>query len=807
MTGERWSRVKELLEAASLRAGDERLHYLRAACDGDADLQHEVEDLLRAGDEVPEFLERPALSGFSDELEAENAAALVGQRVGAWRLTELVATGGMGAVYRAARDDGQFQQVAALKLIRRDLASPQLTRQFQRERQTLANLNHPNVARLLDGGVHERGAPYFVMEFVAGAPIDEYCAARRAPLRQRLELFLRVCDAIMHAHQNLIVHRDLKPGNILVTDAGQPKVVDFGIARSLDEAGLAATLTRDAGSRRLTPQYASPEQIRGEPLTTATDVYSLGVVLYRLLTGQSPYRVESGLLYDIERAVCEQDPEKPSTAALRTRRVAAAQPGPGAENRGVERPLPGDLDAIVLLALRKNPRERYGSVEAFARDIRRFLAGEPVEARTPSWRYLTGKYLRRHRVGLAAGAAVTLSLAAGLVGMSWQAREASQQRDAALAAQERAEAESARATAESRTRQQVNDFLENMLAAVEPDRSGRDVTVRETLDQAAEQVPRDLADQPDIAASIYHTLANSYSSLGRFDDAERMLRTAIEIRRRLADAELAATINDLGVALYQQRDYPGAEGALREALCLLRQADGGAPEQVARCINNLAATIKAQGRLDEAEPLYLQALEQQRLLLGERHEHLAETLNNLGGLRLARGDFAQAEAYCRQVLALREDLLGRDHPDTAQSLDNLGVALARQDRHAEARPLHEEAADILRARLGDDHPALAAALTNLGSTLLALKEHDGAIEALARAEQIRLAKFGANDRGLAYTRLALGRCYASAGQPEKAKTLLEASYAGLRAALGAEHALTRQAGAALAALNDATAAP
>ena len=419
MKPERWQQIKELLDEAVALDPGERVSYLDRACATDADLRREVDSLLASHERAgTRFLQTPA----ADLLDPEPPGSRAGHRVGVYQIVEKIGYGGMGEVYRATRADGQYEKEVAVKLVRGGYDTDFVVERFRYERQILASLDHPNIARLLDGGTTDEDIPYLVMELIAGAPIDEYCDAHKLSITQRLQIFRRVCGAVQFAHQRLVIHRDIKPGNILVTQDGTPKLLDFGIAKLLDSsAGAETTLVRS-----MTPEYASPEQLRGQPITTASDVYSLGVVLYRLLTGRSPYSAETGNAHELARSVCEEEPLKPSEAIFvgsgnkSSTAALLSRPREGSPAR-LRRRLSGDLDNIVLKALRKEPQRRYSSVELLAEDLRRHLSGLPVTARGDSWSYRAAKFTRRHKVGLFASVMVGLAL---LVGMTLTLREA-----------------------------------------------------------------------------------------------------------------------------------------------------------------------------------------------------------------------------------------------------------------------------------------------------------------------------------------------------------------------------------------------
>jgi serine/threonine protein kinase len=443
MHPERWRLIEELFHAAVELPPNERGDFLASACGGDVSLRAEIEKLIDGDDRAGSFIETPpALDKTTIALPEPDAESITGLRLGAYEVTREIGRGGMGTVYLAARADEEFRKRVAIKLVTAGFDHESIIQRFRNERQILAGLDHPNIARLLDGGTTESGAPYFVMEYIEGQTIRDYCDSHRLSTIERLKLFRTVCSAVHFAHQNLIVHRDIKPANILVTADGTPKLLDFGVAKLLSPIAQATDIT-EVTSRMMTPEYASPEQARGETITTASDVYSLGVLLYELLTGHRPYRVDSRSLIEIIEAICEQEPAKPSTVIGRTE----TSPGAGrtevtltpeavsdardSEPHRLRRELEGDLDNIVLKAMRKEPQRRYASVEQFSEDIKRYFKGLPVIARRDTLSYRTSKFIARHKAGVAAAALLIIALLGGAVTTLWQAHVARQERDKA----------------------------------------------------------------------------------------------------------------------------------------------------------------------------------------------------------------------------------------------------------------------------------------------------------------------------------------------------------------------------------------
>ncbi|MGI9175959.1 MAG: tetratricopeptide repeat protein, partial [Rhodothermales bacterium] len=627
-----------------------------------------------------------------------------------YRLVEEIGRGGMGSVYRAERDDGLFEQQVAVKLMRPGLEELAFQKRFEQERQILARLRHEGIAHLLDGGVTDESQPYLVMEYIEGTSVTEYADRYSLSPERRIGLFRDVCAAVHYAHQNLVIHRDLKPGNILVTDVGSVpgeaahvKLLDFGIARLIEEDEADADddafpLTR-TGMRVMTFEYAAPEQVRGEPVTTATDVYALGILLYELLTGQRPYDVRGLSPSEVERVICTTNPERPSAAASRS---AEARRPPTPPRR-----LRGDLDNIVLKALRKEPERRYASVAEFSEDLRRYLEGLPVEARSDSVGYRVAKFVGRHRWGVAAAVLLLMSLVGGLAATAWQAQEAMRERD-------RAQAEAAKA-------ERINQFLQDMLTSADPYGEGdRDVTVLEVLQHASIQLDTALADQPDVRAAALTSLGTTYLNLGRLADAERHLREALELRQATLGpehADVGETTSQLAIALQDQGAYAEADLLFRRVIAINMANFGEIHKEYATALSNLATLLFAEGdeeRLAEAESLQRRALAIDEELFGETHETVAIDVGNLATLLSVRGETEEAEALYRRALAINRQVLGDNHPTTLTDLNNLAATLAQSGDLAEAESMLREVLTLRHASLGEAHPHVANTLLLLG---------------------------------------------------------------------------------------------
>ena len=711
-----WQRLAALLDEGLELPAAERPAFAARVCGEDEVLRHELAALLAADERAGEFLSWTVdryLPGLADDALGENAEVPVlpaGDRVGPYRLLEELGEGGMGTVYLAERVDGQFDRRVALKLIRRGLESGEVRRRFLRERQILAALEHPHIAGLLDGGVTESGLPWFAMELVSGEPITGYCDARALDVEARLRLFAAVCAAVQHAHRNLVVHRDLKPSNILVTSAGEVKLLDFGIAKLVgDDEADGRTVTR-AILRPLTPQYAAPEVLRGEAITTSADVYSLGVLLHELLTGRRHRRppVAGGAEVELEPpSVVVTRPLEPARPGREDATPAEIARRRGASIAHLRRRLRGDLDVIALKALQEAPGRRYASVEAMADDIRRHLAKEAIAARPDSLAYRSGRFLRRHRLGAAAASLVALSLVVGLAAALWQGRRAAR--------------EAARATA-------VQGFLEGLFEASDPnERRGATVTARELLDRGAGRIQSELVD-PRLQADLLETVGTLYRKLGLFDQGQLHLERSLALRRQLfgeQGVETAKSLAGLGRLHAEKEDFAAAEPLLRRALAIRRGRSSDDPE-IAELLSDLGACSRLRGDYAAAEPLYLEALERQRRRWGDSHPEVASALNSLAVLRFEQGRYQEAEELYRQALQRHLAAYGEDHTEVATDLFNLGLVLKTRGRHAEAERTYRRVLQIRRKLLGDRHVLVGRTLQELASLLEKRHELDEA---------------------------------------------------------------------------------
>jgi eukaryotic-like serine/threonine-protein kinase len=720
---ERWKRIEAILDEALELTGEARDGWVREACAGDPELQARVEALLAADAnpaklvlDVPLHLYAgPLLEDADTGREAPEVEPVEGRLVGPYRLVREVGRGGMATVYLAERTDGQFEQRVALKLIRRGMDSEPVQRRFLQERQILAGLHHPHIAHLLDGGIGGDAQPYFAMEYIEGLPLARYCDDHRLTTAERLQLFLDVCEAVRYAHQHLVIHRDLKPSNILVTPEGQVKLLDFGIAKLLHpEVAEGDTQTR-TGGWFLTLNYAAPEQLRNGRITTATDVYALGVILYELLAGHRPYQLGHLGPGEAERMICEEQPRRPSTLVARTVEIRHRDgtterltPDGVAGLRGTQpgklrRRLAGDLDNIVLRALAKEPEQRYPSAEALAEDLRRHLSGQPVRARQATIGYRARKFARRHWRAVAVAALLLLFLTGGIAGTSWQARAASRQ--AQLAALEAAKAE------------QISAFLTSLFENSDPDRTrGEEITARELLDRGAQRITAELSGQPAVQAQMLMLVAEVYRKLALHREALPLVEQALAVRRSLHGAEhpeIAASLHEQGVLLYLSGGYDAAEPPLREALDIRRRLLGSPHEDLAKTLSHVAELLRRRGEFPEAERLQREALDIRLQLFGEEDSSTAEAMNNLAVMLRARGADDEAEALYRRALAIQRHVLGEEHSEVAAAMNNVAVVLLARGAFEEAEQLQRQALAVYRKLFGDEHTATITTLNNL----------------------------------------------------------------------------------------------
>jgi serine/threonine-protein kinase len=790
----RWQQIEALFDEALDLDAEARRVLLDRACADDPDLRREVKSLLQADAASPAFLNAaaadyaaPMLPDLLDELDGEQ----MGRSVGAYRLVRKIGHGGMGRVFLAERADGQFEQQVALKLIRAELTSEALRRRFLQERQILARLQHPGIARLLDGGTTDAGQPFLVIDYVKGQPIHTYCDTQKLSITARLQLFGKVCEAVQYAHNNLVVHRDLKPSNILVTDTGQVKLLDFGIAKLLegdDEEALTRT-----GLPAMTPEYAAPEQVRRGSITTATDVYSLGVILYELLSGHRPYQVKALSPADVERVICKTEPPRPSTAASQTEELASHDGEPrivtpeivsrvrSTQPERLQRRLIGDLDMIVVKALAKEPERRYATAAQLGQDLKRHLAGLPVEARGDTLGYRLRKFVRRHRWGVAVAAAFVVLLTGYAVTVTVQSRKVKQ-----ALAQARLEADKSA---------EVTRFMMGLFESNDPSESlGDTLNVRDVLARGVERI-ESLDQQPEVQGQMLDVVGQVYQSLGEYDTAQALLEQAVAKRRTLLGEEhldVAQSLYNLGAVLLDRGDYEMAEPLLREALTMRQKLLGEEHPDVASSLNKLGMLEDDTGDYDAAEQLYREALAMRQKLLGEEHPDVASSLNNLGLLLMQKGQYDQAETIHRKALEMRQRIAsqqGREEADldVTYSLNNLALVLNLKGDHDASEQFYRELIEMDRKLLGEEHPDFAIDLNNLGGLLADKGDYDAAGSLYRQALAIYMKTLGPSHPRIAQSLNNLASALRDQGIYNQAEQHYREALAMRRTLLGPEH--------------------
>jgi eukaryotic-like serine/threonine-protein kinase len=747
--GNDWQRVEALFYAARELSPAARPAFLNQACGTDLALKKEVQSLLDSSDKTLGFLQESVQ-------EAARSFAVPGEeistprQVGSYRLLRVLGEGGMGRVYLAARSDDLYRQQVAIKLMHPGLGQAQrMLVRFGDERQILANLNHPNIARLLDGGVDD-GLPYLVMEYVDGVAIDAYCRSHNLRIEDRLRLFTTVCAAVEYAHKNLVVHRDLKPGNILVSREGVPKLLDFGIAKLLDPEGgeLAATRTTE---RMMTPEYASPEQVRGDRVTTSTDVYALGVLLYELLCGRRPFHFETASPIEVARAICEQEPTAPSM----TWKTHPESAPPDAAKK-----LSGDLDNIVLMAMRKEPARRYVSVGQLSEDIEAYLSGYPVQARTDTWKYRSGKFVRRHKAAVTAAVVIAVFLVGFSIGMGVLARRAQRER---LAAQREAQ------------------FLNSIFQSTTPEQTrGKQITGRELLDQGASRVDSEFSGEPQLQATLFDNIGRAYMGLGLYDKAMPLLQRAYDLKRKSQGDTLdtAATEDGLATAIRLGFQYKTAEPLFRNALAIRQNQLGANHPLVAESLSNLGECLYWEEQNQEAETLLRKALEIQRSQQPQGAA-LSATENYLALALQRKGQFSEASQLLRDALAIDARVDGTDSPNYANSLHNLAGALIDAGDLSGAEAMDRQSLDLRRKINGAGHPDLGYPLNNLGFVFLERGDWAGGQPFLREALEIR-RKLSSKDARLAGALNNWARMLQEKGDYKEAQDTFEQSLSMMR---------------------------
>ncbi len=721
-------------------------------------------DPSKANDQGGSGAEDPARPDKGEsEIDTSTSGATeasVGAVIGSYHLLQPIGQGGMGEVWLAEQKQAVRRRVA-IKLIKAGMDTREVVARFEAERQALALMDHPGIAKVFEAGSTPQGRPYFVMEYVIGMPITDYCDKHKLTTRERLELFIRACDAVQHAHQKAIIHRDLKPSNILVSEVDgkpTPKIIDFGVAKATAQPLTDRSMVTRIGSIIGTPAYMSPEQAdsRGEDIDTRTDVYSLGVILYELLISALPHDFRNLRFDEVVHKLREDEAPKPSTKL----RTLGEQSTTTARNRRTEprmlaRQLRGDLDAITLKAIEKDRSRRYGSPSELGEDINRHLRNEPVTAHAPSVAYHARKYIRRHRLGVAVAAAAVVVLAAFALAQALQLRRITRERDRA---------------------DRITAFMTSMFKVSNPSEArGNSITAHEVLDKASSEVNTGLARDPELQAQMMQVMGTVYANLGLYPRAESLLRRSAEIRRSVlgpAHPDTLRSMSDLAVVLFEEGHYAETEKLQRQNIEILRRSLGPEHPDTLKSMNNLANALRAEGRYPEAETLLRQVFDIRRRKLGLDHPDTVAPLNNLAIVVRDQGRYAEAEQLERQVLEIWRRTLGPEHPNTLKSMDNLAGTLEQEGRFAEAEQLSRQSLDVERHVLGQDHPQTLRAMMNLADLLMHMGKYAEAEEQFLEVRDIQRRVLGPDHPDTALSSYNLACVATHRGNPDAALLLL-----------------------------------
>ncbi len=800
-------------------------------CNGNDELQQELHRLteqnLNARSFVEEFQKR-IYSLTKSSLSPDSAQP---DQIAGYKIIEKLGTGSSATVYLAENEVGEK---GALKLLRGIGLDSYSRQRFESEQHILASLDHPNIARLVEGGITEKGDPYVLMEYVDGVPIDEWCDRHRLNIHDRILLFQNVCKAVHYAHQNLVVHRDLKPEHVLVNRNGEVKLIDFGIAKLLQTEHPEITPFHTwTGMRIMTPEFASPEQVRGKHITTASDIYSLGILLYLLLTGRKPYRIGTTSMLEIEKIVCDLEPIKPSEAvAGGTIHLATDipddffNPEETANRRGMDperlrKQLAGDLDKIVLMAMWKEPHRRYASALSLSDDLENYLKGEPVEARAPTIRYRIRKFIYRNKIAVATAAVALLALTGGVIGILWQSHLAKLNAERAEIQAERAE--------------HVAAFLVELFEESDPTKANDgSKTAREMLDEGFDKVQTELAGQPAVQAQMLGIIGKVYQNLGYYDQARPALEMSVESYRNIGERspqyvsallelanleyrmglleqaeistrevlelntefygpdhpEVASTLNTLAIIYEGKGELEVAKETLRRVVQIRRQ-DPEPGSNLAANLNNLAILMHRTGELEGADELFEEAIAVVKNIWGDVHPYMAFTLNGYSGVHQELGHFDRAEEDLKRALDIGMQVFPEDHPFIAVVLHNIGKLFEATEDYSEALQYYQEGLSLRRRSLPAQHPDLSTSLDGVGMMLTELGQPSEAEPLLREALEIRRQAYGKNDWRIAQAEAHLGRCLLEMRKFDEAEQILLKSYSILAEARGQQDILVQ----------------
>lgn len=767
----RWQQIQVILDDTLKQPEKERLAYIKRVCDEDHNLRHDIEELLAAEQDAPTFLEEPAallvktLFGHPEADVSLGQQDLEGKKIGAYLLREQLGQGGMGVVYRGERFQGEFEQEAAIKLVsvseKGQRNNADRFERFQHEQQTLASLNHPNIARLYDGGLTDENQPYIVMEYVKGKDITRYCNEQKLDLKSRLQLIIQVAEVLAFAHVNLIVHRDIKPSNILINESGQVKLLDFGIAKLLSE-DIPSELTK-TGESILTPGFAAPEQIQKRNITIATDVYQLGLVMYELITGYKAFSDKAESLYELARVMCEKSPTVPSQMEVQNARVDSSTP------QAWQNKLRGDLDAICMKALRLESEQRYRSMAEFADDIKAHLAGTLVQARQKNVRYLVSSYCQRNWKLLLAGSAFFVIVIAYAATVTLQSQQIQMALDKSMIETEKA--------------QQVSNFMTDIFKSSDPNVSGLEkISAQQLLEKGQADIQQKLQNAPEIRAYMLEVLGDIYFSQGEYQQSAKLFEQALNQEQKTPTqnlTRLANTMTKLAISLGSMDQYQRSEQLLQDSLALYSQIgiaeressgqqwQGSTLIEYAETLNAYATVLRTKGQHVHAEQGFNQALSALQTLDYADNE-MAVSYNGLAGVQHVQGQFDLAIDNMQKGLDVLEEVHGERHTYFTVALNNMVMMLTDLERFEQAQSLSKRSLKIQQSMLGDNHPNLTSTLRSLGILSHRQGNFTEAKTYLENALRIRRQSLNDDNVSIAVILLFLGAVEQDMGNVEQA---------------------------------------
>lgn len=747
MNDQMWAKIETIVDKALHLPKEEQKKFIDEKCKESKELKTEVTTLLDSITESEGWLENPQeykdefLEEITEDVNRLNTSqSLVGKQIGSYQIKEQIGEGGMGSVYLAERSDGEFEHQVAIKIIRAEKASQENIRRFEQERTIMAGLSHPGIAKLFDGGISQDGSPYFIMEYVDGIPIDQYCQVHDCSIAERIQICKQVLQALRHAHENLIVHRDLKPGNILVNTSGQVKILDFGISKLLKEDQDTTTQT---GARLLTPKYASPEQILETNITTATDIYSMGVILYLLLSESLPFDFDNLSHFEIEQTILETTPAPPSS------KVGSAK---------LRKVLNGDLDAIVLKAMRKESDQRYRTANDFLDDLKKYQKGLLVEAREDSVHYRTQKFFSRHKQATATTAGI-IFLIIGFIGFyTWQITK------------ERNEAQT-----EAEKAQEVTQFVVNLLKQNHPENSqGKDITVRQVLDESIAQI-EELEKSASIKGKLLQVIGHAYRSMGKPEKAQGILQKAIAVfeAEQIQNLDLARTYDVYGIIARDLGDYDKAETYLQSSADLFRDLKSFEDPRYTKALKNLAYIKRLQSDYGEAQKLIEEALALEKQHTESPNVNIAETLYITASIYRYQGKYEQAIEKQRASLEMLKEIIDGPHPGIVSNLSNIAVLYNIQDKLDQSKKYYQEALKMAEELYEPTHPEIALISSNLSDIYLEEATYDSAKTLIVKSLKLTREKFGENHPRMATYLDSYAKFFSQQQQFQKADSIYQ----------------------------------